>query len=131
MNWKGCGRQSVAKYYSHICLEGLRKAMKNLSQDSPCLDRVNNSEDHNIYFPTNQFTTNLLSTSRSSKHCLYKRCTNKWFVSFALATIPIHCNISGLITLTTPGEEYKLLEPLCWIWSSHRGDNEEHFFSGS
>jgi hypothetical protein len=37
MNWKGSGRKwswPNLKYYPYNCLEGLRKTMKNLSQDS-------------------------------------------------------------------------------------------------
>jgi hypothetical protein len=37
MNWEGCGRKrswTNSRYYPGICLEGLRKTMKNLSQDS-------------------------------------------------------------------------------------------------
>jgi hypothetical protein len=37
MNWKGCGRKqswSSLSCYPRICLEGLRKTAKNLSQDS-------------------------------------------------------------------------------------------------
>jgi hypothetical protein len=37
MNWKGCGRKRSwlnLRYYPGICVEGLRKTMKNLSQDS-------------------------------------------------------------------------------------------------
>jgi hypothetical protein len=37
MNWKGCGRKRSwpnLRYYPGICLEGLRKTTKNLSQDS-------------------------------------------------------------------------------------------------
>jgi hypothetical protein len=66
MNWKGCGRQREARHYSGICLEGLRKATKILSQDNPCFGRVNNPENHNIhsYFSKKQFTTSLLPTSR-------------------------------------------------------------------
>jgi hypothetical protein len=35
MNWKGCGRKRSwpnLRYYPDICLEGLRKKTKNLSQ---------------------------------------------------------------------------------------------------
>jgi hypothetical protein len=42
MNWKGYGRKrprSNLRYYSGICLEGLRKTKKNLSQDRWSLDR--------------------------------------------------------------------------------------------
>jgi hypothetical protein len=37
MNWKGCGRKRSwpnLRYYPGICLEGLRKTTKNLSQDN-------------------------------------------------------------------------------------------------
>jgi hypothetical protein len=37
MNWKGCGRKRSCpnkRYYPGICLEELRKTMKDLSQDS-------------------------------------------------------------------------------------------------
>jgi hypothetical protein len=42
MNWKGCGRKwswPNLKYYPGICLEGLRKATKTLSQDSRSASR--------------------------------------------------------------------------------------------
>jgi hypothetical protein len=45
MNWKGCGRKSSWPnlwYYPGICLEGLRKTMKNLSQNSRCPNRYLN-----------------------------------------------------------------------------------------
>jgi hypothetical protein len=37
MNWKGCGRKRTwpnLRYYPRMCLEGLRKTTKHLSQDS-------------------------------------------------------------------------------------------------
>jgi hypothetical protein len=37
INWKGCGSKRSwpnSQYYAGICLEGLRKTSKNLSQDS-------------------------------------------------------------------------------------------------
>jgi hypothetical protein len=37
MNWKGCGKKRSwpnLRYYPSICLEGLRKTTKNLSQDT-------------------------------------------------------------------------------------------------
>jgi hypothetical protein len=40
MNWKGFGRKLSwcnRRYYPGICLEGLRKTTKNLSQDSQSL----------------------------------------------------------------------------------------------
>jgi hypothetical protein len=42
MNWKGCGRKRSCpdlRYYPVICLEGLRKTTKNLSQDRRSLGR--------------------------------------------------------------------------------------------
>jgi hypothetical protein len=45
MNWRGCGRKRSCpnfKYYTGICLEGLTKTMKNLSQDSRSPGRDSN-----------------------------------------------------------------------------------------
>jgi hypothetical protein len=46
MNWKGCGRMRPRpnlRYYPSICMEGLRKTTKNLSQNSRCPGRDLNS----------------------------------------------------------------------------------------
>jgi hypothetical protein len=46
MNWKGCGRKQLwpnLRYYPGICLEGLRKIMENLNQDSQSMGRDLNS----------------------------------------------------------------------------------------
>jgi hypothetical protein len=48
MVWKECGRKRLwpnLRYYARICLEGLRKTMKELSQDSPSPGQDLNSED--------------------------------------------------------------------------------------
>jgi hypothetical protein len=42
MNWKGCGRKRSwpnLRYYPYICLEGLKKTMKNLIQHSRSLSQ--------------------------------------------------------------------------------------------
>jgi hypothetical protein len=42
LNWKGFGRKRsdlILRHYPDICLEGLEKAMKTLSQDSRFSDR--------------------------------------------------------------------------------------------
>jgi hypothetical protein len=41
MNWKGCGSDHglILRYYPNICLEGLSKSTKYLSQDSKSPDQ--------------------------------------------------------------------------------------------
>jgi hypothetical protein len=59
MNWKGCGRHGSwpnLRYYPDICLEGLRKTMNSLSQDSrsPVWDLNPESLEHEAGVPTTQ-----------------------------------------------------------------------------